>query len=336
MIYFEDQEILEELVNDSEEHLASIEPDLLELEEKQAAASSELINRIFRAVHSIKGGFGYFGVESIQSLAHAMENVLSLVRDGAAVPTPVMVDALLKGVDRLREMLADVQAADEVDASAVIAALEPFLSPRTEAAATETDTGDDADDDDDEELRGDETMEELLAAAQATEVLAREAEESSVDDADAESMDELSAAVPDAASDVASDVALDAPPATSPAAPPAASPAASPAAPEKGAENHPGARVQGAESLRVKVDLLNRLMNQAGELVLARNQIVQLLGKKLNETLVGDVLIKNAHSAVERTRRRLQRIIREGGVATGLGEGGRSGAEGVLNMGARE
>jgi two-component system, chemotaxis family, sensor kinase CheA len=94
----QDKEMLNELIVESREHLSEIEPDLLELEQKGDAISGELINRIFRAVHSIKGGFGFFGVDHIMKLSHAMENIMAKVRDKKLLISPEVTEALLKGV----------------------------------------------------------------------------------------------------------------------------------------------------------------------------------------------------------------------------------------------
>ena len=109
-----DDNLLNELVVESREHLTSIEPDLLALE-KGEEVSKESINKIFRAIHSIKGGFGFFGMESIKELSHVMENLMMKVRDGDMQTTPDMVDALLAGVDKLRVMLDDVHNSDDID-----------------------------------------------------------------------------------------------------------------------------------------------------------------------------------------------------------------------------
>jgi len=85
-----DKEMLAELVVESRDHLASIEPDLLLLEENPAHFNDDLINRIFRAIHSIKGGFGFFGITRLTELAHVMETVLSSLRD-----KKIVLDSLL-------------------------------------------------------------------------------------------------------------------------------------------------------------------------------------------------------------------------------------------------
>lgn len=122
-----EQDMLTDLILESKEHLETIEPDLLEMEQKGQDVSSEIVNRIFRAVHSIKGGFGFFGKKPIIELSHAMENVMSRVRDGEATVTPPLVDALLRGVDKLRLMLDDVEGAEQIAYDEETELLAPFL-----------------------------------------------------------------------------------------------------------------------------------------------------------------------------------------------------------------
>jgi len=129
-----DREMLNELIVESREHLENIEPDLLELEQNGNNVSSELINRVFRAVHSIKGGFGFFGIETIVRLAHAMENVMSRVRDKEIEVTGDLTDALLLGIDKLSLLLNDVGNSENVSIETELAKLHPFLS--TEAQKT--------------------------------------------------------------------------------------------------------------------------------------------------------------------------------------------------------
>ena len=122
-----DKEMLNELIVESREHLASVEPDLLELEQHGANVSDELINRVFRAVHSIKGGFGFFGIERITTLAHAMENSLSRVRNKTLAVTSDLTDALFTGIDKLRLLLDDVDNAEQVAIDEELAKLAPFV-----------------------------------------------------------------------------------------------------------------------------------------------------------------------------------------------------------------
>lgn len=121
-----EKELVHDLVLESREHLQSIEPDLLELERKGDNVSDELINRIFRAVHSIKGGFGFFGIKQVTDLAHAMENVLSRLRDHALSAGPQLTDALLKGIDKLRVLLDDIEHTGDISIEEELQGLLPF------------------------------------------------------------------------------------------------------------------------------------------------------------------------------------------------------------------
>ncbi|MBP8271372.1 MAG: Hpt domain-containing protein, partial [Sphaerotilus sp.] len=71
-----------------------------------AAADDETLNAIFRVAHSIKGGAATFAFVEVAALAHEMEALLDRLRRHELVPTPVMVDVLLKGGDALWAQLS--------------------------------------------------------------------------------------------------------------------------------------------------------------------------------------------------------------------------------------
>jgi two-component system, chemotaxis family, chemotaxis protein CheY len=80
-----------------------------------SGADAEVINRAFRAVHSIKSGGGYFNLVKIPELAHSMEDVLGLIRSGRVIPIPERVRVLLGATDKLRELISDPNASDQAD-----------------------------------------------------------------------------------------------------------------------------------------------------------------------------------------------------------------------------
>ena len=123
----QDKELLNELIVESREHLENIEPDLLELEEKGNDVSDELINRVFRAVHSIKGGFGFFGLKNVVDMSHVMENVMSKIRDNELTVNAEVTDALLSGIDKLRTLPDDVANSDNISIADEVASLTPFI-----------------------------------------------------------------------------------------------------------------------------------------------------------------------------------------------------------------
>ena len=112
---FELDEITEIFLEESQEGLDTMETGLLGLEEGNADA--EIMNDIFRAAHSIKGGAGTFGFMDVSSFTHGVETLLDEMRSGDRAVTPDGVQLLLKSVDRLREMMHEIQTAGKVDVS---------------------------------------------------------------------------------------------------------------------------------------------------------------------------------------------------------------------------
>jgi len=111
----EDDEILQGFIEESLEHLADIENDLLAIEEDGADIDEDLVNKVFRAAHSIKGGAGFMGLTVIQDLSHVMENVLGLIRSSKLIPTPEIINVLLQASDKLNTMIEDVSNSNEYD-----------------------------------------------------------------------------------------------------------------------------------------------------------------------------------------------------------------------------
>src|ERR1700690_3083555 len=118
-----DDELVLDYLAESREHLATIETDLLLIEQAGAAIDEQLVNRVFRAAHSIKGGAGFFDLFQIKKLGHRTENVLDLVREGQMGPPPEVVSILLLAFDRLRSLILDHRHSNEADISDFTAAL---------------------------------------------------------------------------------------------------------------------------------------------------------------------------------------------------------------------
>jgi two-component system chemotaxis sensor kinase CheA len=98
--------LLQIFVTESDELLADLEQGLVGLESDDA--DGEVINRVFRAAHTLKGNAGFAGVEAIVHLAHVMEDGLDRVRAGTLAASSELVSALLAAVDALRELVAVV------------------------------------------------------------------------------------------------------------------------------------------------------------------------------------------------------------------------------------
>lgn len=102
---FEDQAIIAEFVTESREHLAVVESLLLVMEAAGQECDSDVVNRVFRAVHSIKGAAGFLGFREIGELTHSLENVLNRMRNRELAPDSQIVDLLLRSTDLVRTMI---------------------------------------------------------------------------------------------------------------------------------------------------------------------------------------------------------------------------------------
>ncbi len=93
--------------------LDSMEADLLELE--RGSRDPELLQAIFRTVHSIKGGSGSLGFDAIADFSHHLETLLDDLRSGAVEPSREIIDLLLRSVDAERSLLGEVQNGIGID-----------------------------------------------------------------------------------------------------------------------------------------------------------------------------------------------------------------------------
>jgi len=120
------------------EHVASLEAGLLRLE--SAPGDSELLDTIFRAAHSIKGGGGSLGFTDITRFTHVLESLFDRIRQRELTSSPDLVDLLLRATDMVRALLAcareNLPAPEEMDA--MIRALELRLGDRTAPVGVST------------------------------------------------------------------------------------------------------------------------------------------------------------------------------------------------------
>ena len=112
-----EDEVLLIFLEESREHLAGIEEDLLAVEENGINIDQELVNRVFRAIHTVKGGSGFFALDKIKDLSHVMENILDLIRKERLEPGSEVINTLLEGADLLRSMINDPRIMDTLDIS---------------------------------------------------------------------------------------------------------------------------------------------------------------------------------------------------------------------------
>lgn len=105
--FLQDPALIQEFLIESEELLQRMDQDMIALEADPR--NEELLNRIFRALHSIKGTSGFLCFEPVVRLSHRAEDVLTSLRQGKIQLTRNVIDALLAARDQLGRMLVDIR-----------------------------------------------------------------------------------------------------------------------------------------------------------------------------------------------------------------------------------
>lgn len=102
-----DAELLREFANESHEHLQNIELGVLTLEENPT--DSATLNSIFRAFHTFKGGSGFLNLRPINRLAHELESLLDLARQGRLTIDSAVINLILAGGDTLKRFVGEIE-----------------------------------------------------------------------------------------------------------------------------------------------------------------------------------------------------------------------------------
>jgi two-component system chemotaxis sensor kinase CheA len=239
-------DLLADFLTETNESLAELDVALLVLE--KSPGDEKTLSLIFRMVHTIKGTCGFLGLPRLERVAHAGENVLGKVRDKALVATPDIVSVVLTALDRIKAIVAGLAATGTEpagDDSELIDALNATAagSPPASAAASP-------------------------AASLAASLAASEAPAP------------IAAAPPPV---VAAAPAEAPPPPPAPvSAAPVAAPPPEPVHAEPAGEAAAGSGPNTVQTIRVTVDVLEDLMTLVSELVLTRNQLLQLARNQEN------------------------------------------------------
>ena len=234
-------EIVKEFLVENYENLDRLDSDLVNLEKDPH--SKETLGSIFRTIHTLKGTSGFLGFGKLEAVAHVGENLLSKMRDGILTINPEIASALLATVDAVRSMLSQIEATGDPgnqDYSRLIEQLTLLNDGQPVPAAVSA-----------------AVPTPVVAVAPAAPVVV--APEPAVPVA-------LAPAIPTAP------VVVEGPAAPSPVL----LPDAGAAAVEAGEHRTGGVS---DSTIRVDVVLLDKLMNLVGELVLARNQVLQFNGQ---------------------------------------------------------
>jgi two-component system chemotaxis sensor kinase CheA len=254
-------DLLREFLTETSESLDVVDVELVRFEQDPNNAS--ILGNIFRLVHTIKGTCGFLGLPRLEALAHAAETLMGKYRDGAPV-TGEGVTLILFTIDRLKEILADLESAgaepdgDDGDLisqlEAMSAAAEaPAAAPAPKAPEPKVTTG----------TLIPQTLERPLRPGEVSlDELERAFRETAVE-----------AAVPaEPEPKVEARTEAKAPAKADAKKPQRASRPAGPAGDEEGESS-----VKGQQTLRVNVDTLEQLMTMVSELVLTRNQLLEIV-----------------------------------------------------------
>ena len=103
----QDASLLQDFLTECGELLEQLDQDLVTIE--TSPDDTELLNRVFRAFHTIKGTSGFMGFQSVVALTHEAEDVLNLMRKGERKVSRRAIDVFLSVLDQLRRMLADIR-----------------------------------------------------------------------------------------------------------------------------------------------------------------------------------------------------------------------------------
>jgi two-component system chemotaxis sensor kinase CheA len=103
----QDASLLQDFLTECGELLAQLDLDLVAME--TSPNDTELLNRVFRAFHTIKGTSGFMGFQSVVALTHEAEDVLNLMRKGERKVSRRAIDVFLSVLDQLRRMFADIR-----------------------------------------------------------------------------------------------------------------------------------------------------------------------------------------------------------------------------------
>jgi two-component system chemotaxis sensor kinase CheA len=255
-------ELLSEFLTETNESLGYLDLELVKLE--QNPNDPELLGNIFRLMHTIKGTCGFLGLPRLESVAHAGENVLGKVRDGELEASTDAVTLILECLDRIREILSVLEQTEsepEGNDAGLIERLNALAEGGGAPAAASGAVASEA------EIEMPEVTDEAEAAAEpAAEDAPETAEEA--EDEPLEAVGETDAAPPPAPAPVKAKAKPGK----------AKAPAAAPK--DAAVEGQPEALKESSvanQSIRVNVDVLENLMTMVSELVLTRNQLLQIL-----------------------------------------------------------
>lgn len=136
--FAKDPEFVAMFVNKAYQLISKVEEDLAAFEDCPPRKRGELLNQIFRSVHTIKGEAGFVAMQNIGRLAHSIENILDRAREFEIDLTHEIILRLMASLDVLRDLVGHADTSESIDISHALAALEdrePLVDVSTPAIA---------------------------------------------------------------------------------------------------------------------------------------------------------------------------------------------------------
>jgi two-component system chemotaxis sensor kinase CheA len=283
-----DHDLIGTFLEESRELVAEAEQVILHFEHADSAASGDKINALFRHLHTIKGGAGLFRLNRITELTHAMESIVSKVRENEMGLNENLISVLLLGIDKLKFLMDD-------PSNEAISIEEDLINLRSHLQSCE-DQKSGMEDDLQKEPDGQDDFEQQMAFGFVDfNALPDEPEVISEDQQQAE-MQQRQPAVKEK----------------------------TPEPPSDGGHDSGPRKPNSDQSVRIPLGLLDKMMNLASELVLIRNRNAQAVLRRdfeqielINHHL--NVITSDIQATVMQTRlrpidtvfRRFSRIVRD-------------------------
>lgn len=298
------QEILEDFLIEAFEMIEQLDQDLVELENRPE--DLELLNRIFRVAHTIKGSGSFLNFSVLTHLTHHMEDVLNKARHGELVITPDIMDVVLESIDFMKKLLnairdagTDANTGLDSDIANVVARLDAISkgespqetapvaqeAPKVEESAPQTAQEDEEELDysnmSPEEIESE--IERLLNKRQEEDKKKREEKKAKGEVSDVQAPKEITET-----------------PAVATQAP---KPSPKPAEPKPQAKSAPRQddnktlATSVEQTIRVDVKRLDSLMNLIGELVLGKNRLIKIYND-VEERYEGEKFLEELNQVV--------------------------------------
>jgi len=231
-------DLISEFIAETSESIQLLDSELVKLE--QNPNDEKILGNIFRLVHTIKGTCGFLGLPRLEAVAHASENVLGKIRDKIIVVTPTAISFVLESLDCIKVIVEYLGTKGEEPAGndhPLIAKLNAFADSNGEVAHADTANSDNS--------GVSAPAEEMAAPVEAP--VAQEQVQPVVPSEEVKPKE------------VAKEVV------------------AAASHPVTETKDHDSGQNSANQSIRVNIDVLENLMQMVGELVLTRNQLLQIV-----------------------------------------------------------